>query len=238
MAKHTKAFRRLQQKKRIALQSARRVAVAKAAAIKRQAEPKAQAPLPEGPWYILQVCGGREVSIGAELKKRKIPYWFPMETCEARREKVAWDPLRGHAGEFVSRFVWDKVTAPLLRGYLFVALQKDEWHLAVKTIPGVVRILGESDTTQEGAGKIQAAVLRHIHRLRDQECAGDFNHVPEVVEFEDGETVRIAKGVCQGFEAVIQSKGEEKVKILLSIFGRPSVMTVPPDHLQKIAKAA
>lgn len=238
MAKKTKALRRQQQRKRVALQSSRRVAVAKTAAIKRQAVAKEAEPLPEGPWYIAQVCGGREITIGAELKKRKIPFWFPMESFEVKGEKWTWDPFRGAEGAWRSRFVWESVTQPLLRGYLFVALQQDEWHLAVKTIPGVVRILGESDTTQEGAGKIQAAVLRHIHRLRDQACAGDFNHVPEVVEFEDGETVRIAKGVCRGFEVVIQSKGEDEVRVLLSMFGRESVMTVAPDDLEKVQKAA
>lgn len=126
---------------------------------------------------------------------------------------------------------------PMLPGYLFV--QIDAEHLwRVDKIEHVYQILGWSThrTTTEAA-----KLASFVTELRTAEAEGDFNktgrnkHHPKLRhKLSKGQRVRIVEGSFTGLIGqIVALKGTDRVRVLLSLFGRE----VPIELAAKEAEA-
>lgn len=104
---------------------------------------------------------------------------------------------------------WHERIKPLFPGYVLIQGQVDISHYyALKTVPGIVRILKGN----HGLYRIYPDEIRIINRLM---CNGDI--IGPSIAFKQGDKVVIAKGPLLGMEGLIttvdQRKGRAKVKL-------------------------
>lgn len=131
---------------------------------------------------------------------RDLAVYLPVETYWAR-----------HARKVESR------TRPLLLRYVFVCIREHDMHV-MRQCDGVADFV-------RGPGGFPCLVnVGELSKLRDREQGGEFDETrdtqfPET--FAPGEKVRVAVGPYADWPGrVLRMTGQEKVKVLLSMFGR------------------
>lgn len=113
-------------------------------------------------------------------------------------------------------------------GYIMIKMHLDDasWNL-VKNTPRVSGFLG-------GNGKPAAIPEREVHRLLKQVEEGSVAKEVEVA-FEVGEQVKIMEGPFETFTGVVEDVDlvKRKVKISVSIFGRPTPVELEFNQIEK-----
>ena len=170
-------------------------------------------------WYVVNTYSGHEqkvkhnlehrvVSLGQQRAVRQIV--VPTETVKELKDN--------------QQVTVEKRTMP---GYVLVNmdLNEDSWSL-VKGTPGVTGFVGAS---QEPVPLTQGEVDRLLHReaeVRPRSRA----------QFSIGESVKVVSGPLSDFSGEISEVNEDaqRLKVLVSIFGRETPVEVGFDQVKKV----
>jgi transcriptional antiterminator NusG len=172
-------------------------------------------------WYVVNTYSGHEnkvkqnlehrvVSLGQQTAVRSIV--VPTESVSEMKDN--------------QKITVEKRTMP---GYVLVNmdLNEDSWSL-VKGTPGVTGFVGAS---QEPVPLTQIEVDRLLHR----EVATGDSRRPRA-QFGIGESVKVISGPLSDFSGEISEVNEDaqRLKVLVSIFGRETPVEVGFDQVKKI----
>lgn len=168
-------------------------------------------------WYAVRTATRQEHKVVDGLHELRHDHRIPLEVYLP--QETRWNRL--------ARIKTIKLV-PMLPGYLFVNVEQEHlWR--VDKVEGVYQILGW------GARQTVPEALRlaaFVSELRDAQAAGlfDLTLTPagKRPRFAKGEQVRICGGQFSGFIGeVVEKRGEDRVKLLVSIFGRIGPVIVP-----------
>jgi transcriptional antiterminator NusG len=170
-------------------------------------------------WYVVNTYSGHENKVKQNLEHRASSLGqrralrqvvVPTETVSEMKD-----------GQKVSQ---EKRTMP---GYVLVNmdLNEDSWQL-VKGTPGVTGFVGASN---EPVPLTQPEVDRLLHREVAQKIATK-------AQFSIGESVKVISGPLSDFSGEISeiNQDAQKLKVLVSIFGRETPVEVGYDQVKKI----
>jgi transcriptional antiterminator NusG len=170
-------------------------------------------------WYVINTYSGHENKVKQNLEHRVTSLnvgravrqvVVPTETVQEMKDN--------------QKVTVEKRTMP---GYVLVNmdLNEDSWGV-VKGTPGVTGFVGASN---EPIPLTQAEVDRLLHR----EVAV---RTPSRAQFSIGESVKVISGPLSDFSGEISEINEDanKLKVLVSIFGRETPVEVGYDQVKKI----
>ena len=171
-------------------------------------------------WYVVNTYSGHENKVKSNLEHRASSLGqrrairsvvVPTETVSEMKD-----------GQKVSQ---EKRTMP---GYVLVNmdLNEDSWQL-VKGTPGVTGFVGASN---EPVPLTQPEVNRLLHKSETAE------KVSSKAQFSIGESVKVISGPLSDFSGEISeiNQDAQKLKVLVSIFGRETPVEVGYDQVKKI----
>jgi len=170
-------------------------------------------------WYVVNTYSGHENKVKQNLEHRVVSLnqkrnvrqvVVPTETVSEMKEN--------------QKVTKEQRTMP---GYVLVnmELNEDSWQL-VKGTPGVTGFVGASN---EPVPLTQPEVDRLLHREVAQKVATR-------AQFTIGESVKVVAGPLSDFSGEISEINQEaqKLKVLVSIFGRETPVEVSFDQVKKI----
>jgi transcriptional antiterminator NusG len=170
-------------------------------------------------WYVVNTYSGHENKVKQNLEHRVVSLGqkrfvrqvvVPTETVSEMKEN--------------QKVTKEQRTMP---GYVLVnmELNEDSWQL-VKGTPGVTGFVGASN---EPVPLTQPEVDRLLHREVAQKVATR-------AQFTIGESVKVVAGPLSDFSGEISEINQEaqKLKVLVSIFGRETPVEVSFDQVKKI----
>jgi transcriptional antiterminator NusG len=170
-------------------------------------------------WYVVNTYSGHENKVKQNLEHRVVSLGqkrfvrqvvVPTETVSEMKEN--------------QKVTKEQRTMP---GYVLVnmELNEDSWQL-VKGTPGVTGFVGASN---EPVPLTQPEVDRLLHREVAQKVATR-------AQFSIGESVKVVSGPLSDFSGEISEINQEaqKLKVLVSIFGRETPVEVSFDQVKKI----
>jgi len=169
-------------------------------------------------WYIVNVIAGQENKVCAELND------LIKRQCDDIYETIV--PMKK-----VSKCVRGKRVDGLQKlfpNYVFVRMNMNKnSHAAVKNIRGVLSFLGSKTRPEEVSDSKMEKLLNKINDDNDSP-AGDI--------YEVGDVVKVIEGPFETFSGVIESKDVKKniLKISISIFGRPTIVEIEVNKVEKI----
>jgi transcriptional antiterminator NusG len=170
-------------------------------------------------WYVVNTYSGHENKVKQNLEHRA----QSLNQRRAVRQVVVPTETVSEMkdGQKVSQ---EKRTMP---GYVLVNmdLNEDSWQL-VKGTPGVTGFVGASN---EPVPLTQPEVDRLLHREVAQKVATK-------AQFSIGESVKVISGPLSDFSGEISeiNQDAQKLKVLVSIFGRETPVEVGFDQVKKI----
>ncbi len=180
---------------------------------------------PEAPpnnfkWYIIHAYSGFERKVKESLESRVRAYH--LEDRVGRIEIPTEPTTEMRNGK---KYTIDRVFLP---GYVFVemALDNDLWHV-VKNTPRVTGFLQTGDQPNALSEQEVSAMLNRADVTKEK---------PKLkVKFEKGEQVRITEGPFANFNGAVDDINEDKqtLKVMVSIFGRPTPTEVPFASVEK-----
>lgn len=129
----------------------------------------------QGPWHVLHVVANHEKQVVRHLSIRSVEHYLPLYT-----ERSRW----------TDRIV--TLERPLFLGYVFVHLTPQN-KLALISTPGVIRLLGDSDT-----GIVTEEELSRIREGLESGCV--LRPHPNV---HSGTSVRVRAGVFAGVKGIV-----------------------------------
>ncbi len=145
-------------------------------------------PAQEMPWHVLHVHSNYEKRVAQHLTVRAVEHYLPLY-----RERVRW----------TDRSVVTE--RPLFSGYVF-ARYPAESRIAVISIPGVVRSLGDEE------GNLVSCI--ELHKIRVA-LAGGIPLRPHV-SVAVGTRVRIRAGLFEGVEGIV-TEFRQQCKVILAL---------------------
>jgi transcriptional antiterminator RfaH len=167
-------------------------------------------PLPDvdGQWVVAYTAPRGEASAVTGLKELGFRAWYPQMTLWHRS---GWIKSRKHV--------------PLFPRYVFVAVT-----------PGHRRMVSEcSDVLSvlTGAGGRLVANRRRLLEISALQQNGTFDETAQPVK--DGTLVRLTEGPFRGWSGKVLGMSDiERVKVMLTILGRETVMDVSLDQVEQI----
>jgi transcription termination/antitermination factor NusG len=171
-------------------------------------------------WYVINTYSGHENKVKHNLEHR-------VETMNARNKvrQVVVPTEQVSELKDGQRVSVEKRTMP---GYVLVNMEMtdDAWNL-VKNTPGVTGFVGSRN---KPIPLSQAEVDRMLHRETAERPRTK-------AQFQVGESVKVISGPMSDFSGEIAEINEnaQKLKILVSIFGRETPVEVGYDQVKKVA---
>ncbi|HKE79576.1 MAG TPA: transcription termination/antitermination protein NusG [Solirubrobacteraceae bacterium] len=170
-------------------------------------------------WYVVNTYSGHENKVKQNLEHRVVS----LNQKRAVRQVVVPTETVTEMKEN-QKVPVEKRTMP---GYVLVnmELNDDSWQL-VKGTPGVTGFVGASN---EPVPLTQPEVDRLLHREVAQKVATK-------AQFSIGESVKVVSGPLSDFSGEISeiNQDAQKLKVLVSIFGRETPVEVGFDQVKKI----
>jgi transcriptional antiterminator NusG len=170
-------------------------------------------------WYVVNTYSGHENKVKQNLEHRVVS----LNQKRAVRQVVVPTETVTELKDNQKTSV-EKRTMP---GYVLVnmELNDDSWQL-VKGTPGVTGFVGASN---EPVPLTQPEVDRLLHREVAQKVATK-------AQFSIGESVKVVSGPLSDFSGEISeiNQDAQKLKVLVSIFGRETPVEVGFDQVKKI----
>ena len=170
-------------------------------------------------WYVVNTYSGHENKVKQNLEHRVVS----LNQKRAVRQVVVPTETVTEMKDNQKVSV-EKRTMP---GYVLVnmELNDDSWQL-VKGTPGVTGFVGASN---EPVPLTQPEVDRLLHREVAQKVATK-------AQFSIGESVKVVSGPLSDFSGEISeiNQDAQKLKVLVSIFGRETPVEVGFDQVKKI----
>jgi transcription antitermination factor NusG len=142
----------------------------------------------QGPWQVLHVVANHEKKVAQHLSVRSCEHFLPLY-----QERSRWTDRQ---------VVLER---PLFIGYVFVRYLPGE-KLSVITVPGVLRVLGDSE--------LCTVSDEEIARIRDGLASGYL--LRPHANLSVGTKVRVRRGVFEGVEGVV-SAIRQHCKVVISI---------------------
>ena len=171
-------------------------------------------------WYVVTTYSGYENKVKQALRER-----IRQHKMEDRFGEVLIpsESVTLHGKDGKSR-VRAKTTFP---GYVFVEMLMSEeaWHL-VKETPKVTGFIGNQ--------RPQEVKPPHIEDLRKGITEGAVKAKPRQ-QFQEGDEVRVIVGAFANFSGTVQEvkPDKQKLKVMVSIFGRPTPVELDFNHVEK-----
>ncbi|HEY0364110.1 MAG TPA: transcription termination/antitermination protein NusG [Solirubrobacteraceae bacterium] len=170
-------------------------------------------------WYVVNTYSGHENKVKQNLEHRVVS----LNQKRAVRQVVVPTETVTEMKDN-QKIPVEKRTMP---GYVLVnmELNDDSWQL-VKGTPGVTGFVGASN---EPVPLTQPEVDRLLHREVAQKVATK-------AQFSIGESVKVVSGPLSDFSGEISeiNQDAQKLKVLVSIFGRETPVEVGFDQVKKI----
>ena len=170
-------------------------------------------------WYVINTYSGHENKVKQNLEHRVVS----LNQKRAVRQVVVPTETVTEMKDN-QKVPVEKRTMP---GYVLVnmELNDDSWGL-VKNTPGVTGFVGASN---EPVPLTQPEVDRLLHREVAQKVATK-------AQFSIGESVKVVSGPLSDFSGEISeiNQDAQKLKVLVSIFGRETPVEVGFDQVKKI----
>lgn len=187
-------------------------------------------PVGEARWYAVQVASGCEKRVKANLEQRiqtldVTDRILQVEIPQTPAIKLGKDGSRRHSDEKV------------FPGYVLVRMLMDEetWQV-VKNTPNVINFVGAEQKRRYGRGRghVKPLPLSHSEVERIFKQTAETEPVVKV-SMAVGERVVVLSGPFKDFEGdVIEVSPERnKLKVLLSIFGRDTPVELEFNQVQK-----
>lgn len=128
-------------------------------------------------------------------------------------------------------------TKPYLPGYIFVRFDRlvQPWQ-RINNTRGVEALLPRMGTETGEPGEVRERAMRVLQ----QKCIGS-SVLPEHVDvalsqiIPEGATIRITAGAFVGFEAPVKWSHEDRVKVIVSLFGRPTPVKLERSQVELVA---
>lgn len=198
-------------------------APSRARAAQQSTEPVPQIPAPPGAekkWYIVNTYSGHENKARLTLKERVVNAGLSEFFGEVLvpTESVS-EVVKGQRRTMTRKF---------FPGYMFVNMILDDrtFHL-VKNTPKITGFLGGT--------KPSPVPEREITGVQQNTGEGGKPKPKARVVFEPGDTVRVIDGPFANFTATVEEvkQDKQKVKVLLSMFGRSTSTELDFDKVEK-----
>jgi transcriptional antiterminator NusG len=169
-------------------------------------------------WYVVRTVPGRERAVRDRLESAGFGTFLPMTIEERIKRRMRW------GREFEEKRKKSVVAFP---SYLFVCFDIDApaWRW-IPRIDEVREIMPISDQPR-------AVSSEFIFRLM-VECYDRSEQQPEQVGIEAGSLVRVLNGPFTSFIGVCQRSTEERLNILLSLFGRDTAVDLAAADVEKV----
>ncbi|MGZ4275711.1 MAG: transcription termination/antitermination protein NusG [Solirubrobacteraceae bacterium] len=171
-------------------------------------------------WYVVNTYSGHEKKVKQNLEHRVVSL---NQKRSVRQVVVPTETVTEMKDN--QKVPVEKRTMP---GYVLVnmELNDDSWQL-VKGTPGVTGFVGASN---EPVPLTQPEVNRLLHKSETAE------KVSSKAQFAIGESVKVISGPLSDFSGEISEMNQDaqKLKVLVSIFGRETPVEVGFDQVKKI----
>lgn len=171
-------------------------------------------------WYVVTTYSGYENKVKQALVERIRQFKMEDRFGEIL---IPSESVTLHGKDGKSR-IRAKTTFP---GYVFVEMLMSEeaWHL-VKETPKVTGFIGNQ--------KPQEVKPPHIEDLRKGITEGAAKPKPRQ-QFQEGDEVRVTVGAFANFSGTVQEvkPDKQKLKVMVSIFGRPTPVELDFSHVEK-----
>ncbi len=180
-----------------------------------------------GDWYVIHSYAGYENRVKANIESRKVS--LNMEDYIHQVEVPMEEVVEIKSGQ---RKVVNRVRMP---GYVLVRMDlTDESWGAVRHTPGVTGFVGQ--THQPVPLTIDEVVQMLNPQFETEEAAEEAAPVITEVDFEVGESVTVMDGPFETLPATISeiSPDTQKLKVLVSIFGRETPVELSFNQVAKI----
>jgi transcriptional antiterminator NusG len=175
-------------------------------------------------WYVVHTFSGYENSVKKALEERILgkpiaelfgEILVPSEQVTERRGKKAI-----------------RTNKKFFPGYIFVNMEltKETWHL-VKNTPKVTGFLGGNTPRAVPAGEMARALGQTVPAVEEPGALPD-------VSYNVGDHVRVKSGPFANFTGEVEDVDQDKrkVKMSVSIFGRPTPVTVDFSEVELVAQ--
>ena len=181
-----------------------------------------------GEWYVIHSYAGYENRVKANLESRKVS--LNMEDYIHQVEVPMEEVVEIKSGQ---RKVVNRVRMP---GYVLVRMDlTDESWGAVRHTPGVTGFVGH---THQPVPLTIDEVVRMLNPTFEEEETPAEADAPAIteVDFEVGESVTVMEGPFETLPATISeiSPDTQKLKVLVSIFGRETPVELSFNQVAKI----
>jgi transcriptional antiterminator NusG len=171
-------------------------------------------------WYVVNTYSGHEKKVKQNLEHRVVSL---NQKRSVRQVVVPTETVTEMKDN--QKVPVEKRTMP---GYVLVNMEltDDSWQL-VKGTPGVTGFVGASN---EPVPLTQPEVNRLLHKSETAE------KVSSKAQFAIGESVKVISGPLSDFSGEISEMNQDaqKLKVLVSIFGRETPVEVGFDQVKKI----
>ena len=171
-------------------------------------------------WYVVTTYSGYENKVKLALKERIRQHKMDERFGEIL---IPSESVTTQMKDGKSR-IRTKTTFP---GYVFIEMMMSEeaWHL-VKDTPKVTGFIG-NQTPRE-------VKPPHIEDLRKGITEGAVKPKPRQ-QFQEGDEVRVIVGAFANFSGTVQEvkPDKQKLKVMVSIFGRPTPVELDFSHVEK-----
>lgn len=167
-------------------------------------------------WYVIRTATRREGEAMLSIRDAGFDCYLPQET--------SW---RRHARKL------DKVSRPLIPGYLFARLPDAEAVATAWTLHGVHSVLGTGN---------KGTPIRplYVGFLAAMEGLGAFDNTPDrtpKLQVKPGERVKVTSGPFSGhIGEIMRVKGQSRAIVALRVF--KGLMEVKTKHLAPVLEAA
>jgi transcriptional antiterminator NusG len=179
-------------------------------------------------YYIIQAYSGYEQKVRASLQERiknaELEKFFGEILVPSQQVPTSRTVTRG-AKQVVEQRVEQRKFYP---GYVFVEMEMNErtWHL-VKETPKVTGFIGNQNPAP--------VPEREIAAIKKQVDEGAVITKP-TVKFDVNDQVRVIDGPFANFAGSVEEvkPDRQKVKVLVTIFGRPTAVELGYNQVEKI----
>lgn len=175
-----------------------------------------------GEWYVVHSYAGYENKVKANLESRIVS--LNMEDYIYRIEVPTEEVIEIKNGKR------QQVTRKVFPGYLLVQMElTDESWSAVRNTPGVTGFVGQTN-------RPSPLSVDEVVRILAPAPAAKVKEAPRVVDFEVGESVTVMDGPFATLPASINeiNAGAQKLKVLVSIFGRETPVELSFSQVSKV----
>ena len=190
---------------------------------------KMQLRMQPGEWYVVHSYAGYENRVKANIETRTQTlnmedYIFQIEVPQ-------------HEVTEIKQGKRQKVNEKVLPGYILVRMElTDESWAAVRNTPGVTGFVGLLNKPSPLSLDEVAKLLAPEPEEGPAKAAKEQAKAPATVEFEVGESVTVMDGPFATLPATVNeiNAEQQKLKVLVSIFGRETPVELSYNHVSKI----